>query len=61
MATVRHALKRKHVYLPDHRRRMTSLSYMKDIISGKKKFYFSNKINFVDVPRYDELNPENVI
>ena len=53
MATVRHALKRKHVYLPDHRRRMTSLSYMKDIISGKKKFYFSNKINFVDVPLYD--------
>ena len=61
VATVRHALKRKGVYLPDHRTHRTSLHYMKEIINGRKKFVLASKVLYVDVPKYEELQPENVI
>ena len=34
---------------------------MKDIIEGKRRFFRISEIQYVSVPFYDELKPENVI
>ena len=60
-ATLRHALIRKGVYLPDHNKRKTSLHYIKKVMAGSKKYLFTKEILFVEVPHYDELKPENLI
>ena len=60
-ATIRHALIRKGVYLPNHNKRKTSLHYMKKIIKGDKSFLLTKDVLFVDVPHFDELKPENII
>ena len=36
-ATIRHALLKKSIYLPDHRKGITSTWYMKEIIAGKRE------------------------
>ena len=60
-ATIRHALIRKGIYLPNHNKKKTSLHFMKKIIKGEKKYLLTKDVIFVDVPHYDELKPENVI
>ena len=60
-ATIRHALIRKGIYLPNHNKRKTSLHYMKKIINLQKPFLLTKDVIFVDVPHYEELKPENVI
>ena len=60
-ATIRAALVRKGVYLPYHNKHKTSLWYMKNIISGNKDFLKTGAIQFVDVPQFDELKPENFL
>ena len=49
-STIRSALVRKGVYLPNHNKQKTSLWYMKNIISGSKDFLLTKDILFVDVP-----------
>ena len=61
LATIKHALIRKGVYLPNHNKRKTSLHYMKKIIKLEKPYLLTKDVTFVDVPHYDELKPENVI
>jgi hypothetical protein len=39
-ATMRHALDKKKIYLPDHRKNCTSMHYMKKVISGNIPFFY---------------------
>ena len=60
-ATLRAALIRKSVYLPNHNKHKTSLWYIKNIISGNKDFLKIGAVLFVDVPQFDEFKPENFL
>ena len=60
-ASIRYALIKKGIYLPQHKKRWTSVHYMKDIINGNREFIKTEKVRFVEVPLYDELKPYNVL
>lgn len=44
-STIRHALERKGLYLPNHKKNYTSLHYMKEIIGGTRIFILKNEVN----------------
>ncbi len=52
---MRAALIKKRIYLPNHRKNYTSIHYMKKILSGNITFFTLDKINWVEVPLYDEF------
>ena len=60
-ATIRHALQKKGIYLPNHYKNKTSVHYMKKIISGRLPYVLIKDVNWVTVPFYSELTPNNVI
>ena len=60
-ATMRAALVKKCIYLPNHRKNYTSIHYMKKMICGEIKYYKIDQIKWVEVPLYDEFEPKNVI
>ena len=60
-ATIRASLMAKHIYLPSHRRGKTSMRYMKEIMNGSREYIKTHQVNYVSVPLFNELKPENVI
>ena len=47
--------------MPRHYKKRTNIIYMKEIICGKRKYFLSKDIIFVEVPNYDERSPKNLI
>ena len=60
-ASIRASLIAKHIYLPQHRKGKTSIRYLKDIMNGSRNYVKTHEVNYVSVPLYNELKPENVI
>ena len=60
-ASIRASLTAKHIYLPNHRRGKTSMRYLKEIMNGSREFIKTFQVNFVHVPLFNELRPENVL
>ena len=60
-ASIRASLTAKHIYLPNHRRGKTSMRYLKEIMNGSRDFIKTYQVNYVHVPLFNELRPENVL
>ena len=58
---MRHSLQKAGIYLPNHKKRSTSVHYMKGIVQGSTEFMWHKSVEFVHVPQYDELKPPNVL